>query len=258
MYLINLSESANSVSKIDEAFYALSWAHKLAGVPDPCKNYLVVSVREGAHRKIGHLIVKKESITPDILQKNVLLYGNKNCNLKDLRIGFLRFSELASLKRSDISFFPSHVKLYLGKSNTDVYREGREVVISKTGTITGPVDMLDRYLKLAGTSENSVDYIFRSVSFCKSTDSYKLRNSGQISYTRAREILLSALEAVGLEKRKFGLHSLRSGGATAAAAAGIDDRLFKKHGRWKSDKAKDGYVKENIDVRLSVSKKLGI
>jgi integrase len=267
LYLINLSESANSVSKIDEAFYALSWAHKLAGVPDPCKNYLVVSVREGAHRKIGHLIVKKESITPDILQKNVLLYGNKNCNLKDLRIacmcllgyaGFLRFSELASLKRSDISFFPSYVKLYLEKSKTDVYREGREVVISKTGTITGPVDMLDRYLKLAGTSENSVDYIFRSVSFCKSTDSYKLRNSGQISYTRAREILLSALEAVGLEKRKFGLHSLRSGGATAAAAAGIDDRLFKKHGRWKSDKAKDGYVKENIDVRLSVSKNLGI
>jgi hypothetical protein len=81
LYLINLSESANSVSKIDEAFYALSWAHKLAGVPDPCKNYLVVSVREGAHRKIGHLIVKKEPITPDILQKNVLLYGNKNCNL---------------------------------------------------------------------------------------------------------------------------------------------------------------------------------
>ena len=104
MYLINLSESANSVSKIDEAFYALSWAHKLAGVPDPCKNYLVVSVHEGVHRKIGHVIVKKDPITPDILQKIVLLYGNEDCNLKDLRVacmcllgyaGFLRFSELA-------------------------------------------------------------------------------------------------------------------------------------------------------------------
>ena len=146
--------------------------------------------------------MKKEPITPDILPKIVLLYGNKYCNLKDLRIacmcllgyaGFLRFSELASLKRSDISFFPSHVKLYLEKSKTDVYREGREVVTSKTGTFTCHVDMLDRYLKLAGISENSFDYIFRSVSFCKSTDSYKLRNSGQISYTRVREILISAL-----------------------------------------------------------------
>ena len=172
--------------------------------------------------------------------------------------GFLRFSELASLKRSDISFFPSHVKLYLGKSKTDVYREGREVAISKTGTITCPIDMLDRYLKLAGTSENSVDLIFRSVSFCKSTDSYKLRNSGQISNTGARDIVFSALKAVDLDKVELGLHSLWSSGASAAAAAGIDDRLFKKHGHWKSDKTKDGYVKENIDVRLSVSKNLGI
>ena len=140
LHLINLSESANSVSKIDEAFYALSWAHKLAGVPDPCKNDLVVSVREGAHRKIGHLIVKKEPITPDILPKIVLLYGNKYCNLKDLRIacmcllgyaGFLRFSELASFNRSDISFFPSYVKLYLEKSKTDVIEKGGKLLFQK-------------------------------------------------------------------------------------------------------------------------------
>jgi hypothetical protein len=40
--------------------------------------------------------------------------------------------------------------------------------------------------------------------------------------------------------------------------AGVDDRLFKKHGRWKTNHAKDGYVKENILDRLSVTKKLGI
>jgi integrase len=172
---------------------------------------------------------KKRTYYTRYFAKIVLLYGNKTCNLKDLRItcmcllgyaGFLRFSELVSLKRSDISVFPSYVKLYLEKSKTEVYREERGGVISKTGTITCLVDMLDRYLKLAGTSENSADYILRSVSFCKSTDSYQLRNSCQISYTRAREILLSALKVVGLDKRQFGLHSLRSGGATAAAAAG--------------------------------------
>ena len=56
----------------------------------------------------------------------------------------------------------------------------------------------------------------------------------------------------------FGLHSLRSGGASAAAAAGVEDRLFKKHGRWKSENAKDGYIKEALTQRLSVSKNLGI
>ena len=33
---------------------------------------------------------------------------------------------------------------------------------------------------------------------------------------------------------RYGLHSLHSGGARAAASHGIPDRLFKRHGRWLS------------------------
>ncbi|XP_076113718.1 integrase/recombinase xerD homolog [Mytilus galloprovincialis] len=172
--------------------------------------------------------------------------------------GFLRFSELANLKRSNVTFFPTHVKLFLEQSKADVYREGRDVVISKTGNNTCPVAMLEHYMKLAKISENSDEFIFRSLSYCSKSDTYKLRKNVPISYTRAREVLLNALETIGLDKKQFGLHSLRSGGATAAAAAGVEDRLFKKHGRWKSENAKDGYIKESIDNRLSVSKKLGI
>ena len=51
--------------------------------------------------------------------------------------------------------------------------------------------------------------------------------------------------------------NLRAGGASAAANAGISDRLFKRHGRWKSDSAKDGYVKDKLDSLLSVSRSLG-
>jgi len=267
LYLVHLTESANSVSKLDEAICGIAWAHKLAGFNDPCKDDLISSVREGAHRKIGHSVVKKEPITSAILQQIVHKYAYPTCNLKDIRIacmcllsyaGFLRFSELANLRRSDIKFYSSHIVLHLEKSKTDIYREGKDVFIAKTGSITCPVDLLQRYLNLANFSENSTEFLFRSLSFCKSSNTYKLRNSGPISYTRAREILLDTLESIGLDKSKFGLHSLRAGGATAAANAGIDDRLFKKHGRWKSDKAKDGYVKENTSVKLSVSKNLGL
>ena len=267
LYLIHLTESCKSSSKINEAFYAISWIHKLAGCKDPCESDLVVQVKEGATRIIGHSVTKKEPITPDTLKFIVLSYGNENSNLKDLRVacmcllsfsGFLRFSELANLKRSNITFFDSYVKLFLEKSKTDVYREGRDVVISKTNTITCPVSMLSRYLNMANISPTSTEYIFRGVSYCKHSNNYKLRKSGKLSYTTAREILLSALQYIGLDKSKFGLHSLRSGGATAAAAAGIEDRIFKKHGRWKSDKAKDGYVKESLEERLSVTKNLGL
>ena len=40
----------------------------------------------------------------------------------------------------------------------------------------------------------------------------------------------------------YGLHSLRAGGASAAANAGVPDRMFKRHGRWRSENAKDGYI----------------
>ena len=68
-----------------------------------------------------------------------------------------------------------------------------------------------------------------------------------------------------LSKTKFGYkpcaghfrhwytHSLRISGATAAANAGIPDRFFNRHGRWSSDSAKDGYVKDSLSSRLSVS-----
>ena len=67
---------------------------------------------------------------------------------------------------------------------------------------------------------------------------------------------MSVLESIGLERRNFGLHSLRTSGATAAANAGICDRLFKKHGIWRS--AKDSYVKEDLQQHVLVTKVLGI
>ena len=52
-----------------------------------------------------------------------------------------------------------------------------------------------------------------------------------------RELLLEKLEKIGLNPKQYGLHSLRSGGATAAANAGVPDRLFKRHRRWRRENA---------------------
>ena len=79
-----------------------------------------------------------------------------------------------------------------------------------------------------------------------------------MSYTRAREILLKALDDVGFDKSRFGLHSLRSRGASTAANKGLSERLLKAHGLWSSDKAKDGYIKDNLRSQMSVSLNLGV
>jgi integrase len=139
------------------------------------------------------MITKKEPITPDILKKIVCTYGNKHCNLKDLRIasmclicysGLLRFSELINLRRSDITFFPTYIKLFLVKSKTDIYREGRDVLVAKTGLPTCPVNMLNRYLNLGSIENTSQEFIFSPLYLSKSENVYKLRKSCQLSYTR--------------------------------------------------------------------------
>jgi len=56
----------------------------------------------------------------------------------------------------------------------------------------------------------------------------------------------------------FSTHSLRAGGASAVANAGVADRLFQRHGRWKSVSAKNGYIEDNLKSRLLVSQRLGI
>ena len=76
-----------------------------------------------------------------------------------------------------------------------------------------------------------------------------------LCYTQDRELVLEKLTLLGLDKS---LHSLRSGGASAAANAGVPDCLFKRHGRWKSERTKDGYVEDKLDSRLTVSKNLGL
>ena len=47
----------------------------------------------------------------------------------------------------------------------------------------------------------------------------------------------------------FDLHCLRTGGVTAAANANVPDRLFKRHGRWRSEVTKDGHVKDHNNYK---------
>ena len=79
-----------------------------------------------------------------------------------------------------------------------------------------------------------------------------------MSYNSVRQIIKDACLDLNLDCAKFGVHSLRSGGATEAANRAVPDRLFKRHGRWASDSSKDLYVKDNIKNLLKVSQSLGV
>ena len=267
LYLSYLLQKADTPSPVEEAVNALSWAHNLACVEDPTGHPLVKQVLEGAKRMLAHRVNKKEPITPEILRSLVDRYATEQATLADIRtlticllgfVGFFRYSELAKIKECDLQFFEDHLEIFVESSKTDQYRDGAIVVIARTGTDYCPVAMLERYMCLANISVANLsdNYLFRRLISTK--NGQKLRDSANLSYTRARELVLAMLESIGLDRKQFSLHSLRSGGASAAANAGVPDRHFKRHGQWRSESAKDGYVQDRIEERLSVSKKLGL
>lgn len=265
IYLACLSQQANSPSSVNEAFYGIKWAHDITGCSSPTDNQLVRNILEGAKRILAKPISKKEPITVELLRKMYYKLFDRN-NLYNQRTicmcllsfsGFLRSKELINIKRSDVFLFSDHVEIFIESSKTDVYRDGTRVVIARVFSDLCPVSNLELYFGLAGIQDDSQGYVFCAVS--KTDHGHKLRDCGKpISYTRVREIFIEAFTGIVNNIKQYGLHSLRSGGATASVVRGIPDRLFKRHGRWRSESAKDGYVKDPLSDRLSVSKNLGL
>ena len=75
----------------------------------------------------------------------------------------------------------------------------------------------------------------------------KLRLNGSFIYSRLHELLLDYFRVMSYLAEQVGIHSLRAGGATAAAGSGVPNKFFKRHGRWRSETTKDGYVKNSVE-----------
>ena len=86
---------------------------------------------------------------------------------------------------------------------------------------------------------------------------YILKN-GRIPYSRCKDIFKATLNELGYNPKDYGLHSLRSGGATLVVTADtsntVSERLLKLHGCWKSDIVKDIYVLKPERNRLRATK----
>ena len=114
---------------------------------------------------------------------------------------------------------------------------------------------MNKYLTSTGIRDQPTSYLI--CRFAKTKKGHNAIGKHHISYETARKTFLDHINFLNPDN-EFGLHSLRSGGASAASNNGSSERLIGKHGRWSSSTSREVYIKDSKQQRLSVSKNLGL
>ncbi|XP_068241428.1 integrase/recombinase xerD homolog [Palaemon carinicauda] len=245
LYITHLLDSGASYSSVNSAVYSIKWMHEICGYADPTQNSFVKSLQESAKRLTGRPVRRKDPIDSHMLQNLCDLYSDSRDvlvlrNLAMILIGFagfLRFDESSSLKCKDFIVEKNYLRISIEKCKNDQYREGNEVLIAKGVTSACPYSMFLRYTEGAKIDLSSDSFIFKP-SFRSKGISKLIRKNKKLSYTAARQNIVTLLKLVA-PNLNIGLHSLRSGGATAAANMSVNERCFQRHGRWKSVSSKN-------------------
>lgn len=237
--------------------------HTLAGYERPGDEALVSNITGACAREAAKPVVRKSPVAKDHICRIVQHYCRDTADINDFRTGtmlmlmyygFLRFGELAALRMKDLTFFSDRAQVLIRQSKTDKLRQGETIPIVRgyRGSYC-PVNILERYVQLA-FPQPELDS--ETPLFFKLNPRAPGSPPLPITYTLAREIASKAFGFLGLPSGSFSLHSLRSGGATAAAASGLDGRLIQRHGRWKTSYSRDRYIEDTMKDRLDVSRHL--
>ena len=191
--------------------------------------------------------------------------GGQSANLYDSRTlclcllsyaGFMRIDELLSIKIGDITFRSTHMEINICKRKNDQFREGHAVVIARSGKISCPVGIAERYISNLRDSAATDSPLIRRLHALKV--GWKPHPYLGISYTTARSVMLEAIKPFVGDISCFGTHSFRAGAASEAANRSVNERCIARHGGWKSVASKDMYIKDSLANKLKVSQSIGI
>ena len=224
IYLLSLIQLGKSVSVLNQFVFATSWIHSVGGYENPTHSVMVRTVMDGAKRSLSVPTTRKEPMTPKMLRliRKSFIDSDGKMDLKSRRLiafmvlafaGFLRCEEALCIKRCDVAFHASYLAVFLEKSKCDQYRQGRTILIARTGTSLDPVVLLYKYLQAADIPVNSEKYIFRGLRYDKKSGKTRLRTSKKpVSYSTIRDEIKTAITSIGFDSSKYGTHSLRAGG----------------------------------------------
>lgn len=259
LYMVHIHQTSGSAAAVSQLSAALRWLHEKADVPNPMLQPTVQQLRAAIRRACSRPVNRRNPLSPQQFRTLMAMLTTPAAPLSDLQCAtlialgftaFLRWDDLSCIQMDDLEFTRTHLQIFLPKRKNDQFREGQYIVVARSNDkATCPVAVVERFLIAGRHGKN--DKLFRRVIAAPVRGDYL---TGEMSYTRARELLLHCLERAGFDSTGYGTHSLRSGGATAAANAGVADRLLQHHGGWRCPSSWHCYIKESLEGLLSVSR----
>ena len=211
LYLQYLGDTQGSWSAVETAVNCIAWVHDLVGYSPISGVPIVAATLKGLQRLLAKPTTKEEPITPVMLQAIVSSLA-KSPSLSELRLAavallayaaFLCYEVLAKLHCCDVNFYSDCLTVCITSSKADQYREWVKLTVARTGLATYPVAMLEKYTALAELENSLQEKLCRAIMVTKAGE--RLRQSGLISYSRLRELLLNKLQDLGYDKRSFSL-----------------------------------------------------
>ena len=243
LYINDLVLTQCAPGALTSAVCGIRYGHVTSGLRNPADN-LFVKILEGAQRTVGRnsppkIHRQKEPVTMDMVKAIVDMYASP-FNLLHHRFiltcllgftGFLRISELLEIRIRNIAFHDDCVKIVIPKSKTDQVREGHIVHIVRSNGSYCPVSWLERYISDANLRQPNYFLICR---LSKTKEGHLAKGIHPLRDGTVRENFQKYIAPLcgDNSSKNYGLHSLRSGGASTAINNGVSERLVGKHGRW--------------------------
>lgn len=257
-YLTERAAAGLSVGTIDLACGAISYHHRIHGLPDPILTEGVRQVRRGLRRIIGAAPRRQarplrtddiRTIVESIDRSTAL--GARDAAL--ILLGFasaLRRSELAALTLVDVEFQPGRVLLTIRRSKTDQDADGQVVaVVHGQHASTDPIAALDAWLGFRGTQAGPLFTSPRN----------KTVTHASISGEAVSIVLRKRARAAGLAAERITAHSLRAGHATSAAVAGVAlDRIAAQTRHKRLSTLIERYIRPAQALEYTSSRDLGL
>ena len=245
LYITHLSKNSK-ISTLRRRIVSIGMVHKLKGYYLDTKHPIIVENLMGIRRVLGSIQKGKKPLLINYLKLIINSIDNQKTNeAKKLRdksiilIGFsggFRRTELISIDYDDLEFVQEGLKITVRKSKTDQFGEGMIKGLPYFDDENYcPVVNLRKWLEISKIKSGP---IFRRFTKGSILTGKRLTDQSVVL------IIKENLRLAGIENKNFAGHSLRSGFATVAADAGVDERSIMAMTGHKTTQMVRRYIRE--------------